>query len=754
MADRLVAINTAAEPGEQLPEAVRTELLELSGDLTDTVSSAVDAAVPPAVDSAVTTAVGPAVDDNLAARAFGLADDGEGGVVFASDGVPTGGPSFELPGATVSGIAGAGTAGKAVLSAETEADARTAIGAADESASGAMRNLMSKLTRGVSDATWLSVSDSTGNETWEWVYLTTAWLASQFHEYTVLYRLWDTVGDADYATAVTVQTGTGTANGGGPFTLTVWNAAVAGSNTGYFQGSRFDAAIMKNADLVTVSHLHNQGLIGDTALLRQAQRNKYLSFVDEVAAVNPNAGVVCILQNPKTDFSSGAPSHPFEWQLMRALEVTRAAQWRGWGVIDVLQAFLDYVGDWEADLVVADGVHPSVAGQILWAALVQAAFERAMRVSVVTQPTAIPPARQLIANPELTSWESTNPDGVSMSSSPACVAAKETTIRETGPWSMKLTADVASGQPYAQWGGTADSLGINGLLANQTWTVAVRVYVPAANDQTVRVTLQDNNGSAQSTTNDVDASTRDRYCWVYVTKTFASNATTLHVRVSPRASGTAVVSCYVDRIYLMPGSVPSLAGGSPPITQVGASSVTFGSNEIQVNAEANMDRLYCDSTAFMSNNTGIAVFAYFTAKQDITINNLQVFTGSTAAAATPTLVKLGVYSVDPGTGDLTQIGVTASVHGTALNATYTEYTVPLTGSVSLTEGLPYAYAVLQVSGAAVATLQGKGPAGMGNQHFRAPRLSALVTAQTDLQSSYLGSAVGAKSGVPYICGTT
>lgn len=46
------------------------------------------------------------LDDELASRAFGLADDGEGGVVFASDGVPTGGPSFELPGAAWSTLAG------------------------------------------------------------------------------------------------------------------------------------------------------------------------------------------------------------------------------------------------------------------------------------------------------------------------------------------------------------------------------------------------------------------------------------------------------------------------------------------------------------------------------------------------------------------------------------------------------------------------------------------------------------------------
>tara|TARA_B100000519_G_scaffold202912_1_gene222938 strand:- start:6606 stop:8651 length:2046 start_codon:yes stop_codon:yes gene_type:complete len=68
VADRLVAINTAQPQGEQLPESVRTELAEVAGDLTGTVTTAVNATVPGAVSTAVGEQVGPAVTADIEAR--------------------------------------------------------------------------------------------------------------------------------------------------------------------------------------------------------------------------------------------------------------------------------------------------------------------------------------------------------------------------------------------------------------------------------------------------------------------------------------------------------------------------------------------------------------------------------------------------------------------------------------------------------------------------------------------------------------
>lgn len=73
MTDRLIPIDTAKTSGSQFPTLVQDEIEAVVSDVAPDVITA-----------------------DLASREFGLADDGEGGVVFASDGVPTGGPSFEI----------------------------------------------------------------------------------------------------------------------------------------------------------------------------------------------------------------------------------------------------------------------------------------------------------------------------------------------------------------------------------------------------------------------------------------------------------------------------------------------------------------------------------------------------------------------------------------------------------------------------------------------------------------------------------
>ena len=410
--------------------------------------------------------------------------------------------------------------------------------------SGAMRNLMGKLARGVSDANILVIGDSTGNETTEWVYLTAQWLAARFPAYTVSYHLWDTSGDAGYATAVTIQTGSGAQ------TLNIWNASVAGSTTGHFQGSRFTAACTGiNADLVIINHMHNMGGPVNTESTIQMLRNRFLALIDDVMAVNPSAGLALTLQNPS--FISGRES----WQAQKADVLTALAAARGYGVIDVHSAFVAYGATAYPDLY-GDTTHPNSAGQAIWKGCVTSALSRAMKIPAASQ-TAIPSGRQTITNPELASWAGSLPDGVSASSSPSITVAKETSNYETGTQAMLLTSsDATSGQPYVQWGGTADSLGIKGLLANRTWTAAVRIHVPATNADTVRVQLLDNNGGNYATITDVLSTCRDRYAWVYVTKTFPSNANAIYLRVSPRSSGTANVSCTVDRVYLFPGIAP------------------------------------------------------------------------------------------------------------------------------------------------------------------------------------------------------
>lgn len=685
----------------------------------------------------------------------------------------------------VDNISDAGTAGKAAVQATTQAQLRTAAGASTsgatvftgtpaqgrlalgvspEATSGAMRNLMAKLTENVGDATWLILGDSTGNATNEWVYLTTQWLAARYPAYTVNYYLWDEAGNAWPGSPTVVQTGTGS------FTLSVWNASVPGSKTGYFQGSRFTTAVVKNADLVAISYGHNQGGPVDTDTTRQLQRNKYLAFADEVALANPNAGLVVVAQNPSVD---GAFSHDIEWQAQRALLYAQAASFRGWGVVNVLRAFLEY-GDWAADLTDPDGIHPSPAGSLLWAGVVQAALERAAKVPVTTQVSqSVAPSRQIIGNPQFTAWKGSLPDGVT--STVNCAVSKELTDYETGVQAMKVTADATDGQPYAEWSATAVALGIKGMLANRTWTVAVRIKIPAANTSVVRVYLRDNNGSGQSVYSDVDDTARDRYLWVYVTKAFASNATSVMIRVCPKTYGTALSTVTVDRIYMVPGTIPYTGSDPNTLASVPAADGDFvrkvsgayvGHTVAEVKTALGVEKelLVGAQPSFpvgsingnISMVSGDEVFAYFIADETRTINTMIAASGSTAAAATPTLCRYGVYSA-AANGDLTEIGSTPN-DTTLFAATGTEYPKALSAPVNLVEGNLYAYGLLIVSASTLPTIMAQLAIGAQNTFFRAtnkrPHRSARRTGLSDLPASVLNSSLANKNGVPFILGVT
>jgi hypothetical protein len=110
------------------------------------------------------------------------------------------------------GVADAGaaqsTANAGVAAAgEAQDTADTAVRSTE--ASGAMRNLMSKLTEGVSNATIVMNSDSTGATSDSWLLQTAQWLAVQFPAYTVNYYLWDEGGNQWPASPTWTDAGTG-----------------------------------------------------------------------------------------------------------------------------------------------------------------------------------------------------------------------------------------------------------------------------------------------------------------------------------------------------------------------------------------------------------------------------------------------------------------------------------------------------------------------------------------------------------------
>lgn len=127
---------------------------------------------------------------------------------------------------------------------------------------------------------------------------------------------------------------------------------------------------------------------------------------------------------------------------------------------------------------------------------------------------------------------------------------------------------------------------------------------------------------------------------------------------------------------------------------------------------------------------------YFTALRTEVINNLVTYTSSIAAAATPTLCRGGVYSIDAaGAGTL----VASIANDTTLwAAVSTKYTRALSAPFNKVAGQLYALALLCVSGTTIPTTAGNAAnASTASIIFsELPRLYATLAAQNDLPASY------------------
>lgn len=165
-------------------------------------------------------------------------------------------------------------------------------------------------------------------------------------------------------------------------------------------------------------------------------------------------------------------------------------------------------------------------------------------------------------------------------------------------------------------------------------------------------------------------------------------------------------------------------------------------------AEATIPRYAIQSSALAS-ASGTIRFAFFTAKSATSRSNMKMSSGSTAAAATPTLVRGGLWSV-AANGDLTLIRSTTNDTAVFV-ATGTTYTKALDASWTPTVGARYAAGVLVVTGVAAPTLVGLAQlTGMSALTTTTLRIGGNVTAQTDLPASVLAGSLGDSGHLPYI----
>jgi hypothetical protein len=162
-------------------------------------------------------------------------------------------------------------------------------------------------------------------------------------------------------------------------------------------------------------------------------------------------------------------------------------------------------------------------------------------------------------------------------------------------------------------------------------------------------------------------------------------------------------------------------------------------NALTVGEEV-MPRLLADSTIGLA--SGQLKLTYFTAHKTETTTQVRVISGSTAAGATPTLVRLGLYSV-AANGDLTLVASTAN-DTTLFAAVNSIYTRSWSSSYVKVAGQRYALGIVLVTAAATPIIAGKpSPTAMyGSGELAAsPRLTGFSN-QTDLPATLAAGSVG------------
>lgn len=154
-------------------------------------------------------------------------------------------------------------------------------------------------------------------------------------------------------------------------------------------------------------------------------------------------------------------------------------------------------------------------------------------------------------------------------------------------------------------------------------------------------------------------------------------------------------------------------------------------------------RLFCNGLT-ASNSSGFLYLSYITARKTESVTQVRGY-NSTAAAATPTLCRVGIYSV-AANGDLTLAASTPN--DTALwSVANAEYTKALSVPLSKVAGSRYAIGYIVVSGTTVPQFRAFlaaafGATGARTLYGRAPRMMGRLTGQTDLPASILAASVG------------
>ena len=398
----------------------------------------------------------------------------------------------------------------------------------------AIQPFLARLKRNLEDVTLLVVGDSTGNATDEWIYLLTQYLATQWPTHTVSYQLWDNTGLA-YGSATTVQTGTGSN------TLHVYNASVPGWNCLDPLVSLPAIAGAVQPHLTLVSLGHNEA---DFALyngFRSILYGRYIGLTESITAMCPTTALVCVLQNPTTINTN---------QALRASVYEQIAAARGYGIIDVHQAFID------AGIPAAwflDTVHPNATGELVWAGVVQSYFQYAPGASPLPRATSsfLQPAEQMLVNGDFQFFSAATPDSWTNT---GATCSKDTTNKESpNGYAVRIQSAGASAAYLYQELSAAQLASLKGKYV----TLAVRLRNNAATQVSTHARIAIAIGGQASPVSFATTLTAANvFMWQVVTAYVPTGATYVRAFLYSDSSTTATGDVTVDRVVLARGSMP------------------------------------------------------------------------------------------------------------------------------------------------------------------------------------------------------
>jgi hypothetical protein len=359
------------------------------------------------------------------------------------------------------------------------------------------QRLLTMLRQDTADVSVLVLSDSTGNDTWEWPYLTARHLADTFPEYTVHYRLWDRFTDV-YGPVTVLHGGSGT------HTLRFWNASAPARSTRYHLGGNFRGVVVAaRPDHVFLAHGHNEGVNADSGLPspdEQRWRGQFLALSESVATAYPRATLTVVLQNPQV---AGV------WSARRVAVYRDIAAQRGYGVVDAYSVFRAHPG-WAADWM-TDNSHPNAAGMTAWGAEM---------------------ARHLRRDPADTP----------LSAASGAVAVKDTAYRETGSWGVRV-----QGARNARL-----TRALPGWAVNRWVTVAARVRLHPGSIATAgRIGLT--GGTSTVVSRDDRTEGQGAFRWEIVSNRIGSRPGTVLLYGSGVTSGRVTF----DRVSVVSGNLPA-----------------------------------------------------------------------------------------------------------------------------------------------------------------------------------------------------